>query len=510
MGETSKSSNPTELSTDIKEVVNQIEWLANQQSDSADNGLSDKIRLGKYEIRQLLATTGQALVLLGVDPLLQRQVTIKIYHSGVDQLQRQRMLSEGQALARINSSFVADCYGIEDFDGELGLVIEYISGRPLRSLETEPRSFVDVARLVHEITQGVRAVHQAGLLHRDLKPSNVLVNDDNHPKIIDFGLVQNLGQPNGSGSSGTPTFMPPETARGDIDSIDQRSDIFGIGAILYFILTGKAPFEADSTEVSRKRAIEGRVLPVGEHNPLVPKQLVEVCMKCLRFNQNDRYQNADELLNVLDRYVSGVTRRRVLVFGAAAIGLFGGTALLGNSLWKNPPNSVGLPEDVQHFLEMLSRGEIPSTRDDFGLMVDVFDINDPANRSFEMTNGQLKLTEDRKVRVTVKSANHQPFELRGYSIQWDPDQQKLGEIVLLDIGLASTDLTPYRAPCREYLLFVAEARDSATANATRGEESTDEAYRGVKSSADAIHPVSQLIIPYVVRPATEAQETPHE
>lgn len=266
-------------------------------------------RVGKYEIERVLHCHGQAVVALARDPDLERQVILKLYHAAETDKQRARLINEGRALARIQSRHVATVFAVEELDDYVFLVIEYVRGMSVRELLTERRQKGGVTvdeslRVVREIAEGLTHVHKLGLLHRDLKPANVMITPDGEVKLIDFGLVSLVDAEAAKDRSGTPAYMAPECARASYDSIvDQRSDLFGAGAILYDMLCGQPPFAADTSERSRVRAIAGDVDPVQEIQSAIPDPVADVCMQCLSEDPEERFASAHDLINGLDAVI---------------------------------------------------------------------------------------------------------------------------------------------------------------------------------------------------------------
>ncbi len=261
----------------------------------------DYPRIGKYQIQKLLSDRGMAKVFLGFDPDLQRQVTIKYYTEKLSAKQTAQVKNEGRALALIDSPFVAKCYGVEQLGNQLYLVLEYVNGQDLIEYRSKhDLTTKQVISITKNLAEGLRAIHQRGILHRDLKPSNVIVQDDGTAKIIDLGLAKEIQQREVNETAGTPAYMPPEQARNEVNSIDQRSDIFGLGGILYFLLTGRAPFEAESKAESLALARTGEVAPAGLP-ALGSAHLNQLCVKCLNLRPQQRFNSVGDLIKELNR-----------------------------------------------------------------------------------------------------------------------------------------------------------------------------------------------------------------
>jgi hypothetical protein len=193
--------------------------------------------------------------------------------------------------------------------------------------------------LVGQLAEGLAAVHAAGLLHRDLKPSNVLVGDDGRPRLIDFGLAATLASDDLHVLSGTLAYMAPEQAAGLVERIDARSDIYGLGAVLYELLTGRPPHQAPSARELWQAAREGEVVAPRTRNPRVPLAVNALCLRCLARDPAARFASAAELAAAVRRLQRRRTGRQALVGVAAAVLLLG-TALL---LWAMRPRAGPTP-----------------------------------------------------------------------------------------------------------------------------------------------------------------------
>ena len=266
-------------------------------------------QLGKYTVERILGCSGQAIVLLATDSELQRQVVLKLYPPGDNCEHSQRMLDEGRALARISSPFIAHCYGTETVENDVFLAIEYVEGEPLSQiLSRDPISVEDALRITRQITSGLVAVHSQGLLHGDLKPGNVIVATDGTAKLIDFGLTRSLSSENPITRVGTAAYMPPEVACEESSVVDERADVFGIGAILYHMLTGQAPFASESAIKSIQLAQEGKVVS-STITKSGSEQVASIALQCLSRDPRDRPATARHVLELLDH--ASVTRIKV-------------------------------------------------------------------------------------------------------------------------------------------------------------------------------------------------------
>jgi serine/threonine-protein kinase len=271
---------------------------------SGDRGGPDvPERIGKYRIVRSLGSGGQASALLAFDPDLRRHVVLKRYHTATTLGGEEAALREGQALVRVHSPYVARCLGVERVDRGVYLAIEYIAGENLARYQgRSPLGPLAAAQLIERLAEGLAAMHACGLLHRDIKPSNILIGDDGVPRLVDFGLAVALASTSLSGISGTLHYMAPEQARGEPERIDPRTDVFGLGAVLYQLLTGRPPYQGTSREEVLGQAEQCRYQPPRRIKAGVPRGLERICLKAMAAAPENRYASASELQRALRGY----------------------------------------------------------------------------------------------------------------------------------------------------------------------------------------------------------------
>ena len=266
------------------ELIEQVFSFLRQHSD-AFNGSSHVF--GKYFVRELLCSGKYSCVILAFDPQLRREVVLKIYRPDLTDEHKELALNEGQALSQIRCDFVAKCLAIETIGEHLVLVLEYIPGQPLSELQV-PLSEALAEAVIEDVCQGVKAVHERGILHLDLKPSNIILSNDGHAILIDFGLAQPISDIRFGKISGTPNYMAPEVAAHDLSSIDTRSDVYGIGAVWLFLLTGCSPATFKN---SNSIPQDGDFSEDSRFNP--------VLLQCLKRSPGQRYSRVNELTQSL-------------------------------------------------------------------------------------------------------------------------------------------------------------------------------------------------------------------
>jgi serine/threonine-protein kinase len=265
-----------------------------------------------YEILDLLGRGAMGVVYKARQPGLNRVVALKMIlageHAGAQDVARFRV--EAVAVARLQHPNIVQVYEAGEADGRPYFSMEYVEGQSLaRRIAGTPQSPPEAARLVQVLAVAVQAAHDGGIVHRDLKPANVLVAPDGAPKITDFGLAKALeddaGQTQSGAVLGTPSYMSPEQAEGRLAAVGPRSDVYSLGAVLYELLTGRAPFKAGSVLDTLQQVRTMEPLAPVRLAPSVPRDLETVCLKCLQKDPGKRYQTAGALAEDLRRFLAG-------------------------------------------------------------------------------------------------------------------------------------------------------------------------------------------------------------
>jgi eukaryotic-like serine/threonine-protein kinase len=265
---------------------------------------------GDFELIRILGRGGMGVVYLGHQISLDRPVALKMISSGrlADDEELRRFRNEGEAVARLDHPNILSIFEVGEHDGHPYFSMPLIVGgsladHPLRYLE-DPWKGV---RLLADVADGIDHAHQRGILHRDLKPANILVGESERPLIGDFGLSKRLDNQGDTsvGVIGTPAYMAPEQASRRRGMSTTACDVYGLGAILYALLTGRPPFEGDTvTEVMRRVTDDPPVRP-SKLNRRVDRRLESVCLKCLEKEPRRRYSSAAMLAEDLRRWLAG-------------------------------------------------------------------------------------------------------------------------------------------------------------------------------------------------------------
>jgi serine/threonine-protein kinase len=244
---------------------------------------------------------------------LNRTVALKMILSGGHAADRDltRFRREVEAVAALQHPNIVQIHAVGEADGLPYCALEYVSNGTLadctRSGPLPPKRS---ARLIATLARAVHAAHGRNVVHRDLKPANVLLTEDGTPKITDFGLAKRLGT-DGTGPTapgvilGTPSYMAPEQAGDTPKAIGPPADVYALGAILYYLLTGQPPFTAATTLETVLKVLNEEPAPPRRLNASVPRDLETVCLMCLRKEPGNRYGSASELAEDLDRFLAG-------------------------------------------------------------------------------------------------------------------------------------------------------------------------------------------------------------
>jgi WD40 repeat protein len=265
-----------------------------------------------YEILEEIGRGGMGIVYRAWQCDLNRPVAIKLVLLGAATSPEilVRFRQEAELAARLQHPNIVAVHEINHQDQRAFLVMEYVEGGTLAArCQHRPQSPLEAARLIEMLARTIDFAHRKGVLHRDLKPSNVLLTPDGTPKIADFGLATCIGLDNGLTATGavlgTPGYMAPEQARKRERQIGPATDVYGLGAIFYELLTGRQPVTgSDLMDILYRLAEEE---PIGPRRlqPTVPRDLEMICLKCLRKDPRHRYTTADALADDLRRFLDG-------------------------------------------------------------------------------------------------------------------------------------------------------------------------------------------------------------
>jgi eukaryotic-like serine/threonine-protein kinase len=262
---------------------------------------------GRYEILQLLGEGGMGAVYKAMDRELNRPVALKLI--------RPQLAANPSILARFKQELllahqvthknVIRIYDLGDADGVKFITMEFVEGEDLRTLILQRKKFPpeEAVEIIQQVCRALEAAHGVGVIHRDMKPQNIMRDQTGRILVMDFGLartVQGDGMTQTGALVGTMEYMSPEQALAK--ELDQRSDLFSVGLILYELLTGQTPFRAESAVASLIKRNQERAIPVSDHDGTIPRALSNIVSKCLERDPNLRYQTATEFLRDLETW----------------------------------------------------------------------------------------------------------------------------------------------------------------------------------------------------------------
>jgi serine/threonine protein kinase len=294
-------------------------------------------RLGRYDVERIIGTGGMGIVLKGFDPELNRPVAIKLLapHLARVGAARQRFAREARAAAAVVHEHVVPIHNVESEHTIPFLVMQFIAGESLQArVDREgPLSVAEILRIGMQAASGLASAHAQGLVHRDVKPANILLeNRVERAYLTDFGLARASDDASltyTGAVAGTPHYMSPEQADGQ--PLDQRSDLFSLGSVLYFMATGHPPFRADRPMAVLKRTCHDPHRPAWQCNAEIPEALSKIIDRLLQKKPGSRFSSAAELEKALADVLAGVqqgrigrrqefqTRQRYWLIGLAAV-----------------------------------------------------------------------------------------------------------------------------------------------------------------------------------------------
>src|ERR1700682_806487 len=273
--------------------------------------------ISHYRIVERLREGGMGIVYLAEDTVLGRHVAIKTLtaaRSSTDQHCRGRFLREARSISKLSHPHIATIYDYgETVDGQLYIVMELIKGETLSHLmEREALTIPRVIEIVEQVAEALAEAHRHGIIHRDIKPSNIAINERGDVKVLDFGLAKEVGLDRADSVArgllntqtregvivGTPMYLSPEQALGV--EVDERSDLFSLGSVLYECIAGRPAFSGKSPVEICAKVIRDDPPSPSELNSNVPTELDRIATKALAKKPEARYQTADEMIAALE------------------------------------------------------------------------------------------------------------------------------------------------------------------------------------------------------------------
>jgi serine/threonine protein kinase/tetratricopeptide (TPR) repeat protein len=297
------------LADQLRPCLNGIDFIQKSQATAAIPQ-----RVGRYEIQGTLGRGAFGVVCLARDTELNRLVALKLPSEGrfASHYDLEKFVVEARTAAQLEHPGIVTVFDVFHEQERVVIVQQYIQGQDLRRhLEASgPLDAQRAAELAMEIAEALSAAHQKGFVHRDLKPSNVLLDEQGHPHVADFGLALHKSTlPSLRGDrSGTPEYMSPEQVRGETDRLDGRSDIWSLGVVLYEMLTGERPFRPEQAPDVFEQILHQHPVPPQLLRSEIPDELERICLTCLSKQETERYGCVDELAEDLRRFIAQATR----------------------------------------------------------------------------------------------------------------------------------------------------------------------------------------------------------
>jgi Serine/threonine protein kinase len=312
---------------------------------------------GDYELLEEIGRGGQGVVYRAHQKSLNRTVALKVIGLGPWTTERhlKRFRREAEAAASLEHPGIVPIHEVGERDGQCYFSMKFVEGGQLDEVvRRKPMSIRRAAELIAKVARTVHYAHEHGILHRDIKPGNILLDQTGEPHLTDFGLARLVeAESTITGTLevlGTPSYMAPEQAAGAAAKVSKTTDVYGLGAVLYQLLTGHPPFAGGTTYETIKLLLEIEPRPPRLLNPKIDRDLSTICLKCLAKDPKGRYSSALALAEDLDRWLkhepiqarrSGVfTRgskwvRRNPTSALLAASLIALTAVAGWIVWKN-------------------------------------------------------------------------------------------------------------------------------------------------------------------------------
>lgn len=397
------------------------------------------VQLGKYQIRGTLGRGGFGLVYQAYDPLLERLLALKVPTFGpedIDQVKRFR--DEAKAAAQLRHPNIVPVYESGQIDDRYYIASQFIDGKPLSSVvKAGPVDLYDAATWCAKLAEALAYAHKMKIVHRDVKPQNIMLDGREEPQLMDFGLAKRLDDAAGVTGDGTilgtPAYMAPEQARGDVKRIGAHTDQYSLGVTLYELLTGRRPFVGEPLTVLHL-IVHEEPPPPSLVNAKIPRDLEAITQKAMSKEISSRYTNCEDLANDLWRWLVGepilarpistserlarwARRNRSLAaaFAATAAALLL-VALLGFTM------AVQLSSAKQQV-----EGEQEKTKN---ALDDVTKERDRAENQTRLAKAQATIAEDRRQaeaeqrkladeRLEVSQANAYVARIRLAAAKWD-------------------------------------------------------------------------------------------
>ncbi|NIO37177.1 protein kinase, partial [Candidatus Bathyarchaeota archaeon] len=265
--------------------------------------ISDKNIAGRYKILAELGRGGMGVVYKAKDTRLKRTVALKFLPAELtkDKEAKKRFIQEAQAAAALNHPQICTVFEVDEADNQTFISMEYIEGQSLKDkLESAPLDIDEAKDIIIQVAEGLKEAHEKGIIHRDIKPANIMLTKKGQAKITDFGLAKlswGVDLTKTSTIIGTIAYMSPEQAKGE--EVDQRTDIWSLGAMLYEMLSGERPFQKSQEQALIFAILNDKQTPLSLLRSDIPAHTEQVIDKALEKKVSRRYQDIHEMIQDL-------------------------------------------------------------------------------------------------------------------------------------------------------------------------------------------------------------------
>jgi eukaryotic-like serine/threonine-protein kinase len=377
------------------------------------------MKFGRYNIVSRLGKGSMGEVFLAHDPHIDRKVALKVLQK--DHLTSKaivnRFIKEAKAIGRLSHPGIVGVYDVGKDHGTIFIAMEFLEGRPLNeALQTRKFDTPEILNLCSQVAAALDYAHQRGIVHRDIKPSNLIVTENGQVKLTDFGIAHfedaSLTLKTRSGDIlGTPAYMSPEQISGK--GVDNRSDLYSLGVILYELLIGRRPFTGKNLASLFKAITDNKTTPPIKADPSISKGLNGVILKAIEKDPARRFQSGAEMVSALNRYRPGAKSdfkpfiSRVFASPLAWIAMGFIAVLAGWQIYRHmsvpPPvtalvNITSEPSSASIYLNNMFKGKTPMRCQ---LPLGTYDV-------------RLTLAEyyESEAQIDVRDASEMPVHLR--------------------------------------------------------------------------------------------------
>ena len=309
---------PEEMDTSVVAASETIDWqpAGDVPASSArldEGGLPEGQRIGRFELIEVLGKGAFGTVYRAYDPRLEREVALKVPRKGVFDTEEEleRFLREARSAATLRHPNICPVYETGREGDHHYIAMAYIAGKPLASFvaKGKPLGERKAAVVVRKLALALEEAHRKGIIHRDLKPSNIMIDQRGEPVIMDFGLARRAGADDAQLTQtgqilGTPAYMPPEQACGELEAIGPASDVYSLGVILYELLCGQRPFQGSVAHLVAQ-ILCGQPEPPSALRPELDPRLNAICLKAIAKAPEDRFGSMREFAEALTEHLRG-------------------------------------------------------------------------------------------------------------------------------------------------------------------------------------------------------------